>query len=166
MRWKEISFHFHDSEGVQESCKFFPSIKHFSSTPTFILIAFQIVQHHSNDDEMRDERIHQGSVHSTASTTSTMTSINFRGSSTRINCCPLKLLQFLFIDLKTKLKDFVPDGNCCYLRSLPTKLISFLFSSPHSHDADDKEISKVLKEINYAIKQAYLNGVKLWKQNS
>lgn len=53
-------------------------------------------------------------------------------------------------------------------RVRPTPLRQFNYSlSPRTRfhptldDADDKEISKVLKEINYAIKQAYLNGVRM-----
>lgn len=83
----------------------------------------QFVQHHPNDDEMKDERTRLASIYSTASCGSTdtaMTSISCCGNSTRINCSPLKLLQFLVVDLRTKLKDFVPDGNTRPTHSTPT----------------------------------------------
>jgi hypothetical protein len=53
------------------------------------------------------------------------------------------------MDLKTKLKDFVPDGE--WKNSL-----DFSNEQLFSACSDDQEVSKVLKEINYAIKQAHL----------
>lgn len=44
-------------------------------------------------------------------TDSVISKINYNGNPTKINCNPLKLIQFLFMDLKAKLKDFVPDGK-------------------------------------------------------
>lgn len=77
----------------------------------------------------------------------------------KLNCNPLKLIQFLFLDLKIKLKDFVPDGEGLtkYERCLCNEQ---LFPYPISH-SDEREISKVFKEINYAIKQALLEEMKL-----
>lgn len=72
----------------------------------------QILQHHPNDDELKKRRKFTSSVCTLSSETdSVMTQINYNGSSMKINCNPLKLIQFLVIDLKAKLKDFVPDGK-------------------------------------------------------
>lgn len=76
------------------------------------------MQNHPDDDEMKNEKSRVGSVYSSAScgsriseADSVVTTINFKGSSMKLNCNPLKLIQFLTMELKTKLKDFVPDGD-------------------------------------------------------
>lgn len=51
------------------------------------------------------------SSYARSETDSVMTTINYKGSSMRINCRPLQLIEFLIIDLKTKLKEFVPEGE-------------------------------------------------------
>lgn len=54
---------------------------------------------------------------------SLQTTIHFKGSTLRLNCDPLKLVQFLFIDLKSMLKDYVPAGELhkvsCGILSIP-----------------------------------------------
>lgn len=108
--------------------------------------------------------ISSNSFHS--ETDSVMTKINYNGCPTKINCNPLKLIQFLVSDLRKKLKYLVSDGErrlhvlCEWNCDLINYVCPLLHTKPN---ADDKEISKVLKEINYAIKQAFLeqsvNGV-------
>lgn len=97
-------------------------------------------------------------------TESVITKINYNGSSMRINCDSVKLIEFLFMDLKTKLKDFVPDGelNSRKHRLCNNLIVSFLpfcFVPSQNLTIGDKVISKALKEINYAIRQARLERV-------
>lgn len=42
---------------------------------------------------------------------SVMSRINFDGNAMKISCNPLKLIQFLLIELKSKLKSSVPNGS-------------------------------------------------------
>lgn len=100
----------------KRAVNFPPSMKlvftHFVICPS----PFQIVPHHPNDDEMKNRKARGSSVYSTASYDSHIseansTVINFKGSAARINCPPLKLAQFLLMDLRTRLKDFVPEGK-------------------------------------------------------
>jgi hypothetical protein len=60
------------------------------------------------------------SVSQLSETDSVTSKINYKGSSMRINCSPLKLIQFLVMDLKTKLKDFVPEGKIASAKACAT----------------------------------------------
>ncbi|XP_070492802.1 uncharacterized protein [Chironomus tepperi] len=98
-------------------------------------------QHHPNDDEhlktnnglYQTESLctlnsYNNTVMSMAE--SVMTKINYNGSVMPSPVSPIKLLQFLIMELKTKLKDYVAE--------------------------DDVQIPKILNEINYAIKHVML----------
>lgn len=83
----------------------------------FSLIILQNLLNHSNDDELKKQRTRALSVCSSShvsqisDTDSVMTKINYNGSLMKINCNPLKLIQYLLNELKSKLKGLVPDGE-------------------------------------------------------
>ncbi|CAG9800551.1 unnamed protein product [Chironomus riparius] len=98
-------------------------------------------QHHPNDDEhlKANNGLYQteslctlDSYNNTVMSLpeSVMTKINYNGSVMPSPVSPIKLLQFLIMELKTKLKDYVAE--------------------------DDVQIPKILNEINYAIKHVML----------
>lgn len=134
-----------------------------------------MLQHHPNDDELtKNGKLHARSISTdsyisrSTDTESVITRINYNGSSMRINCDSVKLIEFLFMDLKTKLKDFVPDGENTIRKHwlcniLIASFLPFCFSvypfRPQILSPDDKVISKALKEINYAIRKTRLERV-------
>lgn len=79
-------------------------------------------QHHPNDDELlktnnglchTDSLYTQDSFNNTCPSLSesVITKINYNGCIMSSPVSPIKLLQFLVIELKTKLKDYVPEGE-------------------------------------------------------
>lgn len=47
----------------------------------------------------------------TKTTAKTTTTVNHNGSQLQLNFPPLRLLQFLFMELKAEVKEYVPKGN-------------------------------------------------------
>lgn len=111
----------------------------------------KLLQHHLNDDEMTKKvKIHARSISTdsyisqSTDMDSVTTKINYNGSSMRVNCDSVKIIEFLFMDLKEKLKDFVPDGemnfhkhqlcNNLIVSFLPLLLLGFPFSLWNPND--------------------------------
>lgn len=94
---------------------------------------------------------------------SVVTKINYNGSMVPSPVKPIKLLQFLMMELKMKLKDYVSEGDKLQNEIISINLFQIFFFI-ESFCADDDEIAKVFKEINYAIKHVKMecqifNGV-------
>lgn len=78
------------------------------------------MQHHPCDDEhmmkngiSRTTSFHTLNSRSTRISTpeTAMTKINYQGSIVAMPVSPLKLLQFHIMELETKLKDYIPEGE-------------------------------------------------------
>jgi hypothetical protein len=94
----------------------------YSFLSDYILIIFLIqnVQLHGTKTEKREQivsaiaapcKLSTGSfVSEISNTNSVSTRINVQGTSIDIECSSLKLVQFLFMELRTKLKNFFPEG--------------------------------------------------------
>lgn len=95
------------------------------------MCSLQTVQNrHNDDDEMAKKKFYgratsQSSGASQFSDAETeMTTIDFNGSPLVIKCSPLKVLQFLILDLQHKIKAFVPDGKKIYYTEMSALMCS------------------------------------------
>lgn len=76
-----------------------------------------------------------------------MTKINYNGSIVSSPLSPIKLLEFLFMELRSKLKDYVSEGK--RERAGLCDNCSFCVSA-----TGDEDIAKAFTEINQTIKKA------------